>query len=77
MSTLWMRRYGQPRRQDGTYAPGFFLWKRQDGQSRWLYYPAIGPDDLADMRWLSDEGHRVLMHLVLVIVAAALVFWFG
>lgn len=76
VSRLWTRRYGRPRAVDGTFAPGYFLWSRPDGQSRWLYYPESGSEDLWQYRWLSDEGRRVFRDLFLIAVVVLLIwFW--
>lgn len=77
VSRLWLKRYARPRRPDGRFDDGVFLWTRTDGGSRWLHYPTVGPDDLADMRWLSSEAVRVMTHLVVIVVAALLIFWFA
>ena len=75
VSRAWLRRYARPRTDDGRFASGSFLWTRTDGASRFFHYPEQGPDDLAEYRWLASEGVRVLTHLVVIVVAAFLI-WF-
>lgn len=77
VSRLWVRRYAQPRDKAGRFAPGHLLWTRLDGATRYVYYPEIPAEDLTEMRWLSDEGRRVLVAIALLIAIAFLVFWMG
>jgi hypothetical protein len=73
VSRIWLRAHGRPRGADGTFAPGFFLWTRNDGESRWLYWPKPSDEVVWEHQWLSDHGRRVLTHLALLIVVAFLV----
>ena len=70
------RRYLQPRGEAGRFTKGAVLYTRWDGQTRWLRH-SFDPEPEAVTRgiWLSDQSHRVLMHL-LVIAAVAMLLWF-
>jgi len=76
VSRHWLGRYALPRRANGQFAPGWLLWTRQDGESRWLFWPEASEPAAWEYHWLSDEGRRVLTHLLVIAVAAFLTFWF-
>lgn len=80
VSRIWHRRYGRPRTASGTFASGVHLYTRADKSSRWL---AHFPEQIADAptrqraSWLTEQNRRVIRDLIVIIVAAALVAFFG
>jgi hypothetical protein len=76
VSRLWHRQYSRPRRA-GKFLRGWTLWTRHDGVSRWVYFP--NDDAPLQIRqraaWLTEQNHRVIRDLAVIVVAAALLFW--
>lgn len=78
VSRLWHHKYTHPRRA-GKFLPGWTLWTRHDGVSRWVFFPN---DDAPPLQvrerasFVTEVNRRVIRDLVVIVVAAALVFWF-
>ena len=74
VSRLWVRRYERPRTARGSFMPGWTLYTRHDGASRWIRPQT--PDSHRDaVQGLSAAQYRALRDLLVFVVAAALVFW--
>lgn len=78
VSRLWHRKYTRPR-HDGKFLPGFFLMTRPDKLSRWVYFPDHSNEAPLRERvaWLTEPSRRAIRDLGVIVVVAALTFWFG
>lgn len=67
----------RPRDDQGRFAPGWQLWTRHwDGFSRWLFWPndEAAPISRERMIYVTEVNRRVIRDLIVIVVAALLVF---
>lgn len=73
---MWIRKHARPRDGNGRFRPGYQLWTRYDGSSRWVFWPndeAPEREHLVDrLAWLDDDAHRMLVRLAFVLLVAVL-----
>ena len=77
-SRMWVQKYTRPRDSSGRFTPGYQLWTREDGQTRWIRF--LEPDgELRDgtfLTHLNDDALRHVAALLFVIFVAALLALF-
>lgn len=76
VSRGWLGRYALPRNRRGQFTPGYVLWTRPDGESRFIYWPGPRVDpEVVEFVW-AIERFREVLRTLFVIALAALLIWF-
>ena len=76
VSRAWLGRYALPRNERGQFTPGYVLWTRPDGESRFIHWPEprVEPE-VVEFVWATEQARRLLTHLFVIAVVAFLVIW--